>query len=333
MSLTLLGALLLASSVADGAENPRFVSPNGEMVLVIRRYPGVDDFERVEWEEYSRRREAAEQVALRETDPPPLPEPTRAALYHFWPGGYRELRADFAFRSGEQFEHVLVSDDGHVVTFAPMGCGAPADLLTIRSDDGSVVRRLRVRDVVTPNDQQWLCRGEESDVLFSVGETLQMTMLVTDGQWDDPQSRHHTIVIDLATGKVAAPDRNHCPAALIIIPEADDGLPRMATGNDVVPLASQELLDRAVVREPPEYPEVAAKARISGRVGVQVIVARDGRVETAAIVKPLPFGLDQAVVNAILKWHFRSDAARFSGVISFRFEIARDLRIVTHAVP
>ena len=286
----------------------------------------MDDFEHVEWDEYSRRMDAAAQQV-------PLPEPTRAALYHFWPGGYHELRAEFAFRSGEQFEHVLISDDGHVVTYGPMGCGAPTDLLTIRADDGSVVRTLRVRDVLTPNDQQWLCRGEESDVRFSVGETLRMTMLVTDGRWDDPQARHHTIVIDLATGKVAAPDRNHCPAALIIIPEADDGLRRMRTDKDVVPLASQELLDRAVVRELPEYPEVAAKARISGRVGVQVIVGRDGSVETASIVKPLPFGLDQVVQSAIMKWHFVPNASRFSGLISFRFEIVRDLRIVTRAIP
>jgi outer membrane biosynthesis protein TonB len=38
-----------------------------------------------------------------------------------------------------------------------------------------------------------------------------------------------------------------------------------------------------------EYPEVAAKARVNVQVGVQV-VGRDGRVESATIVKPLPFG-------------------------------------------
>lgn len=290
--MVLLGALLFGTAVLanNEVENPRFVSPNGEMCVFIRNEP---------------------------------PEPTRAALYHCWPGGYRQPLAEFALQSEEAFGGVLVADDGHIVTYRPVRCDASAELLTIRAPDGSVVRTLRARDALTSNDQQWLCRGNENDVRFSVGETLRMTMLVTDGRWDDPGARHYAVDIDLATGAVAKPDRNYCPAALLITPEADDGLPRPRIDRDVVPLTSQALLDRAVVRVLPEYPEVAAKARISGRVGVQVVVGRDGNVEAVTIVKPLPFGLDEAARRAILKWEFAPDAARVSGVLAFHFKIVR----------
>lgn len=320
MLRTLLGSLLLATTVAYGYENPRFVSPNGELCVVVRSFPRIGDFERVSEEEYWRREEA--EAWLRE-EPVPAPVPARGALYRIWPGDYRQLLAEFTFRPGEAYDHILVADDGYFVTWHPVRCGASAELLTIRDPDAAVVRTLRVRDVLTAHDQQWLCRGAASDVRVSLGETLRLTMLVTDGRGDDARARHHTIDIDHRTGAAAAPERDHCPAALLVVPEADDALPRARSDPGVVPVASQSILDRAVVRVLPEYPDVAAKARISGRVGVQVVVGADGKVEAASIVKPLPFGLNEAVRSAIAKWEFAPAPSRESGVLAFRFEILR----------
>jgi TonB family protein len=330
MSLSLFGALVLATTVAETVENPRFTSPNGEMCVVVRRFPLIGDFESITSKEHFRRRESGGEFDE------PLPEqsasetePTRGALYRVWPSGYQERLAEFVCASAEERERVLVADDGVFVTYDAVWCGETAWLLTIRAADGSLVRALRVRDVMTSNDQHWLCRGDEDDVRFVLGDTLRMTMLVTGGRWDDADARHHTVDIDLRTGEAPAPKGDLCPAPWRVVAEADDRLPGRRSDPDVTVLASQALLDRAVVRIIPEYPIIATKARISGTVGAQVVVGTDGRVETVSIVKPLPFGMDEAVRVAVQQWQFAPAPTRVSGVLAFRFELIRTPRLQT----
>ena len=144
-------------------ENPTFDSANGEFSLVIRRYPHVEDFDRITSEEYWKRAavdEWPDAYALPNAPKNKKPEPVRAALYRRWPSGFQELISEFDFGLHEPRDRALVANDGHIVTYAPMRCGADAELLTIRSPEGSIVRTLRVRDVVTRNDQQWLRRAE-----------------------------------------------------------------------------------------------------------------------------------------------------------------------------
>ncbi len=319
-------------------ENPKFCSPNGETCLVIRRHPNVGDFERITTDAYWRRNPIEEWVEA----PAAQPEPVRGALYRLWPGDYQQLLSEFAFPQDAP-ERALVADDGHFVTYGSVGCGAKAELLTIHAPDGSVVRTLLAREVFTRNDQQWLCRGAATDVRFSMEDDfgtskLRTTFLVTEGKWDDAEARHETLEIDLATGDVPPPERDLCPAALLIVAEADDGTsPRktpLPVGDQqafsdpgIIRLASQELLQRAVTRVTPEYPEIAAKVRIAGRVRVDVVVGADGRVE-AARIQPFGFGIDEAVKVAIMNWEFGpdpsgADAARVSGSFVFRFEVVR----------
>jgi protein TonB len=58
-------------------------------------------------------------------------------------------------------------------------------------------------------------------------------------------------------------------------------------------------------RVEPVYPEVARKARISGIVIVECIIDKTGNVTNVQVLKPLPFGLDQAAVDAVRRWKFR----------------------------
>nr|MDQ3282604.1 energy transducer TonB [Acidobacteriota bacterium] len=262
-------------------------------------------------------------------DSPAEPQPTGGALYRIWPSGYQEQLAEFTCGS-DQCANVLVADDGHFVTYDPFGCDKTAELLTIRGTDGSVVRTLRVLDVMTPNDQQWLCRGSEDDVRFVVdGATLRMRMLVTGGRWDASDARHHDIDVDLRSGKVRAPENDLCPASYRVTAEADDRWRGLRSDPDVVTVGSQALLDRAVARVLPEYAIVALKARMSGTAVAQVIVGTDGNVEEVSIVQPLPFGLDDGVRTAMKEWRFTPAPTRVAGVLAFRFEILRAPRLTT----
>jgi len=58
-------------------------------------------------------------------------------------------------------------------------------------------------------------------------------------------------------------------------------------------------------RVEPVYPEVARKARISGIVIVECIIDKNGNVTNVQVLKPLPFGLDQAAVDAVKRWKFK----------------------------
>jgi TonB family protein len=54
----------------------------------------------------------------------------------------------------------------------------------------------------------------------------------------------------------------------------------------------------------PSYTEEARKAQINGIVIIEAIIGRDGVVKDAHVIKPLPFGLDQAAVDAVKQWKF-----------------------------
>jgi periplasmic protein TonB len=62
---------------------------------------------------------------------------------------------------------------------------------------------------------------------------------------------------------------------------------------------------------PPQYTEIARKARIQGVVIVQAIIDKEGNVTNVKVLKGLPMGLDQSAVEAIKKWKF--DPATLNG--------------------
>jgi protein TonB len=82
---------------------------------------------------------------------------------------------------------------------------------------------------------------------------------------------------------------------------------RLANAADYPPLRVGGDVKAPVVinRVEPVYPEAAKQSRISGIVILEVIIDRTGVVKDARVLKPLPFGLDQAAMDAVKQWTFR----------------------------
>jgi TonB family protein len=60
-----------------------------------------------------------------------------------------------------------------------------------------------------------------------------------------------------------------------------------------------------IAGDPPQYTELARKARISGVVIVEAVINEQGNVENARVLKGLPMGLDQSALDAIKTWMFK----------------------------
>ncbi|HSP33194.1 MAG TPA: energy transducer TonB [Thermoanaerobaculia bacterium] len=61
---------------------------------------------------------------------------------------------------------------------------------------------------------------------------------------------------------------------------------------------------RVISRVEPTYPEEARRARISGIVIVEALIDKTGLVRDVQVLKPMPYGLDDAAVNAVKQWRF-----------------------------
>jgi TonB family protein len=79
-------------------------------------------------------------------------------------------------------------------------------------------------------------------------------------------------------------------------PEAG-GPPYHVGGNVKAPVVIQ--------RVEPVYPAEARANRVSGIVIVDAVIDRNGDVRDISVLKPLPFGLDQAAVDAVKQWKFK----------------------------
>jgi protein TonB len=54
---------------------------------------------------------------------------------------------------------------------------------------------------------------------------------------------------------------------------------------------------------PPVYPAIAKAARVAGMVIVEAIIARDGSVKNAKVIRSVPM-LDQAALDAVNQWRY-----------------------------
>ena len=127
------------------------------------------------------------------------------------------------------------------------------------------------------------------------------------------------IEIGLEDGMLLSPRRHYLPrveprVALADVPEADDPPPRATAESfacregrshemDAFPepvyLPLRDLLAGAVSRPMPQYTVIGRRARVSGRVVLELLVAASGEVVCAGLINELPFGLAAEAGRAV----------------------------------
>jgi TonB family protein len=85
--------------------------------------------------------------------------------------------------------------------------------------------------------------------------------------------------------------------AVLVFALAQDARP---TVERVLPGQQQP---KIVSRKPPEYPEKASEARLTGTVVMDVTVGIDGRVSDVQVLRGIPL-LSRAAVSAVRKWRY-----------------------------
>ncbi len=98
-------------------------------------------------------------------------------------------------------------------------------------------------------------------------------------------------------------------------PEPGTGYWRVFTGNPDPQVANAQASVARVggpVKPPtivdtpdPHYPEPARKAHYEAQVVLWVVLGTDGRIHDVAIKRPAGMGLDEAAIDAVLRWKFR----------------------------
>jgi TonB family protein len=80
----------------------------------------------------------------------------------------------------------------------------------------------------------------------------------------------------------------------------------------------------------PVYPDVAKHAGISGTVVLEVVVARDGKIQDARVIQSVPV-LDSAAVEAVRKWRYRPARDRSGRPLAVYFRISVRFELPTAA--
>lgn len=188
----------------------------------------------------------------------------------------------------------MVANDGTLVTLGN-GCneGPSKTDVVIYRPDGKLVRSLGMRDFLVAEDIAALPRSVSSTHWWGqhrIDEDKRQLVLEVKGP-----THGFSMPVSLETGETLAPVKRHFYVPEYRYTVTVDPAVRCDSGQPVAQPVDQEL---------PVYPVVARKARITGDVIVEVKVDAAGAVDSVKFIKPLPFGMDRAVDEAVHHWRF-----------------------------
>lgn len=197
---------------------------------------------------------------------------------------------------------VLVANDGTTITFGS-GCSeATGDHdIAIYRPDGTLARSLVLSDLLVAQDVAALPTHWSGT--HRIDEEKHQLILEVNGP-----PRMLELPVSLETGTPLVPIKRHffVPQFEPVVSIASDRNDPLATRRceGGVAVAGFDLLSRALDLPLPSYLAVAVKARIEGDVVLEVRVTPAGSVDSVTVIKPLPFGLDEAAREAARQWRF-----------------------------
>jgi TonB family protein len=127
------------------------------------------------------------------------------------------------------------------------------------------------------------------------------------------KSGHHTAVVraighadGTAEVETTVDQEPAIVARIVMKSEATSGSQSLRIAGDLPLRVGGDVKPPVVInRVEPIYPALAKESRISGVVILEVVIDHTGVVRDARVLKPLPFGLDQAALDAVKQWTFR----------------------------
>ncbi len=277
--------------------------------------------------------------------------PGEAALFAEPREASAEPTATFPLIGAYPPSRVLVAGGGrYLVTIHPHWSHRPKPHVVIYRADGSIVRGLALGDLLTRREagsflssshQHWAWADHAID-----DDRGRLIFALPTGHrfGGAPADRVARIEIDLRAGKLVHPTRDYLAhieprVALASVPE-DAGAPPRATAESFTcregraPEASafaeagelplRDLLAGSVTRPMPRYTEIGRKARVTGRVGLELLVAESGEVVCAGFTEKLPLGLAEEARKWVLRWRLAplASPAQFArGHVAFDFDL------------
>lgn len=166
---------------------------------------------------------------------------------------------------------------------------SPNYALEVTSGDTAIVvlTDLQTHAVLISEEVAWT--GPSAEIARDFGDRHITVHISRNAQFitATAQVEHGDMLVDsIHGGWMVAPRRAHVQL---------DGAMRIG-GNVHAP--------KLVERVEPKYTAEARKARLSGIVIVEARIDETGRVTDAMAVKPLPFGLSEAALDAVKQWRF-----------------------------
>jgi hypothetical protein len=256
-------------------------------------------------------------------------EPVVADLYSEPRSSSAEPLATFSLINGVLPKRILRNKaNGFVVALQawPSRGYESSSLIVIYRPDGSILHSLSLTDllttrewfhIVTPTDHnQWpqihhFIDDRKNVLLLSIPTCLFFEQ--------DCSHRYAQLEVDLSTGQRVHPDREITPRwggqfELIRVQKqlAKEEQTRSTAYTCRSGRSADEFVE--VPRTPienflpdsplpmPAYTVMASKTRVTGTVGIDILLSKSGEIVCAGIRKGLPMGLDESAIETVLTW-------------------------------
>lgn len=301
-----LGACSMRSFTGDEiVGNETYASANGRFVAVCRHWD-VPDFESARFDSIVRSDARKDTITV--------------ALYD----GRRLIR-ELETLPGEA-DDFLVSDDGLFVVAVQSlrRCGyapRPEQVLLHVDSGGQSIGALTVEDAFTSSDLRKLedvtatLRHEENahDVIVIRAASVERRVDLATVRLLDPVTHifpwPHVSIVAASSPQELQPAPAQCAA------EWND--PAIARIDPAT------LVERAVTKPLPAFPELLDKVGLRADVAVDVLVGEDGRV-LCTRASALPFGGTEAATKAVNQWTFEPGPGKYAGQVLIRFRDSMD---------